>query len=219
MKKLLITSIFVLMGFMALQAQENFEGVIIFDLKIDASELDPQTAAMMPKETTMYLSGNRICTQQKTAFTEQKVIVNANEKMFWLLLSMMGQNMAIQSTFAEALEDVDDTQMPEFTYLDEYKEIAGYKCQKVVMKDGENEVVSYLTNEIKGFENMYLDNPQFNKMKGFIMEAQTNTQGLSMTMTAREVKKEKVDEAVFAIPNNYQKMTMKEFQSMMGGGQ
>lgn len=218
MKKLFLTLVLFLISLTVVKAQEIFEGTIYFDVKIDAADLDPQTSSLLPKETTIYLSDGKICTYQKTMLSEQKVIVNTHDKMLLMLISIMGQNISVQSSFDEILEDVDQEQIPEFTYLDEYLTIAGYKCQKVVLKDKESEIVAYVTEEIKGFENMYLDNLAYNKLKGIMLRIDSKAQGMNMSMTAREVKKGKVDDSIFAVPDDYQQMTMKEFRSLMGGG-
>lgn len=211
-------AVIILIAFLSLNAQENFQGSIIFDIKLEGESIDPQMSAMMPKEVKLYMDTDKVCTEQKTMFSNQKVIIDAKEKMLWILMSMMGQNIAIHSTFDEMMGQTQNVDDISIEYLEEYKTIAGYKCQKVVMKNDESNTIAYVTDQIKGFKNMYLDNPVYNQMKGFILESTSDVNGINVIMSAREVKKEKVDASVFEIPDSYQKLTMTEFQSMMGGG-
>jgi hypothetical protein len=56
----------------------------------------------------------------------------------------------------------------------------------------------------------------FKDLEGFPMEIMIKTQGIGVTIAAKEVKNT-IDAANFDVPNGYTKMTMQEFSEQMGG--
>jgi hypothetical protein len=51
------------------------------------------------------------------------------------------------------------------------------------------------------------------------MQAAGQEGDINLLITAKEVKKEKVKDTMFAVPTGYQEMSMTEFKKMFGGGQ
>ena len=61
-----------------------------------------------------------------------------------------------------------------------------------------------------------MNNQQFNDLKGFPLQYSINTQGMTMYLIAKNITKEKYGKNEFEIPSGYEKMTLEEFQKMMG---
>ncbi|MCW8967457.1 MAG: hypothetical protein OQK43_02785, partial [Flavobacteriales bacterium] len=76
-------------------------------------------------------------------------------------------------------------------------------------------MVVYYTDEISGTKT----NAQFKGLQGFLMEYTIENQGMTMTIAVKEVKEEKISNAEFTIPSDYESMTEEEFKKQMGGGQ
>jgi len=116
---------------------------------------------------------------------------------------------------AESLKKAVDAQgEPEITYLEDTKEIAGYECKKaeVTMDGMETPAIFYYTEKIqaiglRGMEKLTL--------KGMPLEYTISAQGLTMTMTAKEIKKEPVSDSSFEIPDGYTEVP-EQMKQMMG---
>ena len=65
---------------------------------------------------------------------------------------------------------------------------------------------------------IYHENSQVKGIKGVPMEYTMSTNGMNMTMTAKEVKKGGVNNSMFMITDDYQKLSTEDFARMLGGG-
>lgn len=83
---------------------------------------------------------------------------------------------------------------------DETKTIAGYLCKKAIMKQPDSPDVEVFYSEELKSDALSSINPQFKKLKGIPLEYQFHQEGMSMVSTAKEVKKETLDDNVFNPP-------------------
>ena len=128
-------------------------------------------------------------------------------------MDMMGSKVAIKMNPKDEKKAKKEAKVLDIKYLDETKEIAGYKCKKAeITLEGEEEtIIVYYTEEINTQETK----AQYKGLKGFPMSYEINTPEMKMVMTVKEVKKEKVSSAEFTVPAEYEEMTMEEFQAKM----
>ncbi|MGH1334794.1 MAG: hypothetical protein ACRBFS_01605 [Aureispira sp.] len=144
-----------------------------------------------------------------------------------MLMDMMGQQK-YKTIDAEDINKDDDkadkSKMPDIKYLKEYKEIAGYKCQKALLSmEGQAEkMVIYFTDKIempKGFEK-YTEQLNMAGMKGFPMAMEINTPEMKMNIIAKAVDLSKQAKKIFEIkaPEGYTEMTDEDLQGMGGMG-
>ena len=90
----------------------------------------------------------------------------------------------------------------------ETKMIAGYNCKKAIASvkgDEPAEYEIYYTNDIN-IQNSNFANPYF-KLDGVLMEYRMKKFGLEMQFTATSITKEKVDDAVFEVPENCEQIS------------
>lgn len=215
MKKIILTTLFMSILLFQTMAQKTFEGTVKF--AITYGDLPPEMAgyeAMLPKELTTKIKNGNSKTEQSTAMGTNITIADKDGNAT-ILMNMMGQKVAIKES---AKDKKQENNKPIITYIDETKEIAGYKCKKAELKfaDTDEVMVVYYTEDISTLAT----NPQIgvNGLKGFMMEYSLENQGIEMTISASTVTKEKISDAEFIVPSDYEVMTKEEFQKMMSGG-
>jgi len=214
MKNIILT--FLIISAFSIQsfAQKNFEGTVTF--KITYGELPPEMAgyeSMLPKESITKLKEGNSKTTQTTAMGTN-ITISDKAGNVTILMNMMGQKIAIKESIDK---EKDASSKPIITYVDETKKIAGYTCKKAELKfaDTDEIMVVYYTEEIVATTS----NSQLSDdgLKGFMMEYSINNQGIEMIISASTVTKEKISDAEFTIPTDYEVMTKEDFQKMMSG--
>ena len=198
---------------------DGFEGVIKYAIEVGGDELDAATKAQMPSEMVMYYKESLVRMEQVSPMYSIASISNVADGSVIILMDMMGQKFAVKQTkedVEDAKAEVGDEEKPEINFIDETKEIAGYTCKKAeVTQNGETMEV-YYTDEISVPQNENAQNA-VEGIDGMLMEFTINQQGMTMTMTVKEVKKSKVKKTMFTVPPDYEVKTMEEFQMMFGG--
>ena len=206
----------------AQKKEKTFAGSIRYSISYE--DLDPQYKGQVPTEMITYVKDGKVRMDQiSPIYTMGAVTLEDGSAI--VLIDIMGQKLATQQTKedmekakAEAKEsgDLKDWE-PEVKATDETKMIAGYKCTKYeVTTDGETMEV-FVTEDIP-MPAIYHENSQIKGIKGVPMEYTMSNQGLNMTMTAKEVKKGGVNNSMFMITDDYQKLSAEEFAKMLGGG-
>lgn len=201
------------------QKGKDFEGKIVYELSFPGLEIDANSAAMLPKESTVYIKGGKSRTEMSMGMgMTNTTITDSKTKTATVLYDMMGNKMAIKMTEAEMKENKPKAE-PTVTELNETKEIAGYKCKKAEIKlnDAENTVMYvYYTPEI-GNKDMNWGQNTLKGINGFPMEFETKQQGMTMKFVVKTVTKEPVADAKFVIPTDYKETTKEDLQKMFGG--
>jgi hypothetical protein len=233
MKKfnLILASLFLLSS-IAINAQKELtQGMV----KMEVTEVNsdnPQIAAQME----MFKG-----TQTEYYFSDEKSLVNANmmggmmkmqtltnnaDEHVTMLFEAMGQKMMIESTKEERAEmEAGQSEMADAADIiydkNDTKEILGYKCYKATVKmdadpNMQMEFSMYITPELKA-SNKMIQGLQAYELEGFPLELVLNTDQMSLTTSAVDLKKE-IDKSVFDLnTSGYTKMSFEEFQQSMGG--
>ncbi len=85
------------------------------------------------------------------------------------------------------------------------KEIAGFKCKEAVVSLKSGETINvYYTNDI-GISNPNWSNP-YSKIDGVLMDFQMERYGLAMHLKAKQVLDQKIDDSVFNITEDFEKI-------------
>jgi len=212
--KYLLSSLFVGLSFLTGYSQ-NFQGKLVFSVTYtQVPEKMKGMESMLPQSQVMYVKGSKSRVEQQTAGGSTIVISDKEAGTSTVLTEAMGQKYKM--TFdAESLKKMIETQgNPKIKYLEGSKEIAGYSCKKAeaTMEGMDKPAVFYYTEKIqpvglRGMEKLQL--------KGMPLEYTIAAQGLTMTMSASEVKSESVDDHLFEIPDGYMEMP-DQMKQMMG---
>jgi GLPGLI family protein len=199
-------------------AQKSFEGTVNYDLSYQ--DLPAEMAAMeamLPDEMSIQIKGEKTRLEQSMGMGMSSVTITDMKKGSGvLLMDMMGKKMAVEMS-KEELEKMDKKKAadkkPEFKYLDETKEIAGYKCKKAIVSvEGAGELEIYYTEDLPAGASK-----QYEGLNGFPLEYTVAQGPMKIKMTAKTVKQEKLDKSLFETPSGYDKMSFEEFQKSMGG--
>lgn len=193
----------------------QFEGKVVFEIDYELPEAMESQRSMLPSQMDMLINKTKTKVIQNTMMGSQIVITDKKSESSILLMDMMGQKIAINMP-SPTEEEKAKEKLPTFKYDDKTKKIAGYKCKHSVMsiEDENGETIEtdvYYTEDIPADANNKLKG-----LKGFPLEYSITTQGMSMTLTAKTISKEKYSASEFSIPEGYSEMTMEEFQKSMG---
>jgi len=195
-----------------INAQKDFEGVVVYDMILDKnSGLPPEAAALLKGSTiTTYIKGDLRRTDTNTPMSSQSIIIDEKAKTVVSLMDIMGQKYLIRMSPEDGKEQFST---PEIKYMEETKTIAGYACKKaeitIKSKEGKEDKINvFYTDEI-------IDSwirPAYKGLKGFPMEYAINQNGMKLTLIAKNVSKEKVPDSKFEIPKDYKETTLEEMQ-------
>lgn len=204
----------------AIAQKGSFEGKVVYELSFPGMELDANTAAMMPKESSFFIKDTKSRMEMSMGMGMSTVTLSdSKDKSTTLLYDMMGNKMAIKMTEEEMKKKNASEKTPTVKQLPETKEIAGYKCKKaeISLNDAENTVTTvYYCPELSS-KNLVFGQDHLKGIDGFPMEFETKQQGMTMRFAAKQVTKEAVADSKFTVPSDYKPMTMDEFSKMMSG--
>lgn len=196
------------------QKAKPFEGVITFSMIFDDAALDPASKSLLANaEMIIYIKNEKSRMDMDLGMMKNSTISDSKKKTAVALMDIMGQKMAMK-VGEEEIEKKEEKE-PKITYLDETKEIAGYKCKKAIITTGESgeSITVYYTEEIPVTQY----NTQIKGIKGYPLEYETNQSGLKVLISAKSVKKEDVSDSKFLVPDDYKEVTKEELQQMFGG--
>ncbi len=182
------------------------QGVIIYDVEISDDNTDIP-GAMMPSELkTYYLSGKTATSiTAGLGLVETRIISDPVLRQYKTLVSAMGQKIALVLDEAKVSNNLNDRIDLELTYTGREKQIAGFTCKEVVVKDSTDNVFSiYFANDFP-VKNVNWGTP-FRDIDGLLMEYSMKFGNAVMSLRVKEVIMEKVDPALFEIPDDYQQI-------------
>ncbi len=146
---------------------------------------------------------------------EMSKIENTENKMYFLLFDLGERKIAIKTT-KEEMEAEEDNLEYTIAYTKETKKIAGYKCRKAILHYDKG-----LTSTLYYSKKLTFGNKdhkrEFDKIEGIVMEYQQITPVGSITFTLDKIELIEINEEVFNIPQDYEILTLQEFQNIMMG--
>ncbi len=213
-----MTVIAVAIAMTSVKAQTKIsEGSVTYTITMTDNDMDPQVASMMPKEMTVSFKGDRSKSDMKMGMGNVSAIYDVKAKMLITLMDMMGQKNAIKMSEADMEKESGKQPKTSIKYLDDTKVICGYTCHKAeVSTEGDkHKQVVYYTKDIVS-KNANAMKGGLKGIEGFPLEYEMNMKGMGMKMTAKSISKDKVDDAIFKIPEGYKEMTMDDVKKMGG---
>lgn len=214
-----------LFSLIALVSFGQFEGTIVYGITLpDAGgENASLMASMMPSEATLQVGKTKSRIEMKMGMGIKNVtIADKKSKEVVTLMDIMGQKMAMTISADDIKKGGKEAPKFKLVTLDkgDQVEIAGYKCKHAIYEDENGSQFDVYYTEEFGSENYSAstDNP-FKDLKGLMLKYTIAAKGMKMTMTAKSVVKEKVDDSRFVIPSDYKPVTQEQLMKMYGGGQ
>ncbi|MBN8667414.1 MAG: hypothetical protein J0M30_07910 [Chitinophagales bacterium] len=194
------------------------EGTISYDIVINTGEADPKIADMFDGAlSVVYLKANKSRSELVSSLGTQSTIVDGRTGNATVLKEYGETKYMITMTAANWKESNQKYEGVEFTYLDEYKEILGYKCQKAVgkLKDGSEFTVFYTPDLIPENKDFQYANKGLN---GLAMEYESSLGKIKVVYTVSKISFNIVPASKFDLPKSgYRVMTYEE--SMKLGAQ
>ncbi|CAN5368451.1 hypothetical protein BH10BAC1_BH10BAC1_09030 [soil metagenome] len=222
MKKLILALGLLLTVAINTAAQKSFEGIVTYGISFENSGLPPEALQMLKgAESVVYIKGDKRRVDMNTAMQSTASVMDNKAKTIIMTMDIMGQKYLIKMNESDMQKEKETAPTTTIKYLDETKEVAGYKCKKAEVttksKEGKEETfIVYYTSEIPTND---MKNT-FEGLKGFPLEYSISQGGVKMSFTTKSISKEAVADAKFELSKEgYQETTMEELQKMMMGGQ
>jgi len=191
------------------------EGIISYDIVVNSGNSNPTIADMFDgAKSIVYLKGYMSRFEKVSSLGVESTIIDGKTGKVNVLKEYGEQKYIITMTpdnWKDANKKYNDIS---FTYANEYKEIAGYKCQKAIgkMSDG-TEINVFFTKDLvaenREFEYAYKSLP------GLAMEYETTIGTLKVTYTVSKVSFGIVPSSRFELPKSgFRVMTYDESLQM-----
>ncbi|MEO7922164.1 MAG: hypothetical protein ABIR30_00650 [Chitinophagaceae bacterium] len=219
MKKLynIFTGIIILLSSVQVMAQRRLtEATISYDIVINTSNKTPQAADLLDGATSViYLKGNSSRSEMVSSLGTQSTIVDGKSGAVTILKDYGDQKYMIKMTPDNWNQSNKKYDGVNFTYIKEFKKIAGYDCQKAIgrMADSSTFVV-YFTRDLlpmnKDFQ--YLNR----NLPGLAMQYEAVLGKMMVTYTVSNINMNPVAQSKFDLPKaGYRVLT---YEESMGSG-
>jgi GLPGLI family protein len=195
-----------------LYAQKRLtEATISYDIVINTNNAQPQAADLLDGATSViYLKGNSSRSEMISSLGTQSTIIDGKTGNVTVLKDYGEQKYMINMTAANWKESNKKYEGIVFTYLEEYKTIAGYNCQKAIGKLADSTSFTvYFTKELipvnKDFQ--YLNK----NLPGLAMQYEAAMGKMMVTYTVSNISFNPVAQIKFDLPKSgYRVMTYAE---------
>lgn len=195
-----------------LYAQKRLtEATISYDIIINTNNAQPQAADLLDGATSViYLKGNSSRSEMISSLGTQSTIIDGKTGNVTVLKDYGEQKYMINMTAANWKESNKKYEGIVFTYVEEYKTIAGYNCQKAIGKLADSTSFTvYFTKELvpvnKDFQ--YLNK----NLPGLAMQYEAAMGKLMVTYTVSNISFNPVAQIKFDLPKSgYRVMTYAE---------
>ncbi len=191
------------------------EGVITYALDFP-DDMGGAGKAMLPKKAKYAFKDGKAAASFSMALgmVRMKFISDRVNNKTYMLNSAMGIKTGVDITSAD-IDVYQDSIDLSIETTEETKEIAGYTCKKLVLRDNKSgeETAAYITEEINPgdiYGMLPIDLPQGTLME-FVFEG-----AQSFGVKAIEVEKKSISDSMFEVPSDYKMMNMEEYQNQNG---
>lgn len=192
------------------------EATITYDIVINTNNSTPKAADLLDGATSViYLKGTSSRSEMISSLGTQATIIDGKTNNVTILKDYGEQRYMIKMTPANWKESNKKYDSIRFTYFNEYKTIAGYKCQKAIGHMADS--TSFTVYFSKDLVPMNKDFEYLNKnLPGLAMQYEASLGNKMVTYTVSNISFNPVSQLKFDIPKSgYRLMTYEESK---GGG-
>jgi len=212
MKKRFLILIISLVFFIPLFAQKKIsEGSIVYNVAVNTNDPTPKLADGFDGATnTIYIKGKLSRSELVSVFGTQSTIIDGRTGNVNVLKEYGDKKYMISMTPADWIEANQKYDSVAFTYLDEYKTIAGYNCRKAIgkLKNGESFTVYYTTELVPENQNFQYSN---RTLPGLALEYESSLGKNKVVFSASKISFDPVPASKFDLPKTgFRIMTYKE---------
>jgi len=194
------------------------EATISYDIIINTSNTSPQAADLLDGATSViYLKGNSSRSEMVSSLGTQATIIDGKTGNVAILKEYGDQRYMIRMTPDNWKQSNKKYEGVSFTYYDEYKTIANYKCQKAIGRLADNTTFTvYFTRDLipvnKDFQ--YLNK----NLPGLAMQYEATMGKMMVTYTVSTINMNPVPQIKLDIPKTgYRVMTYEESKGLENG--
>jgi Domain of unknown function (DUF4412) len=192
------------------------EGIIEFK----ATPVNPKSSMsmMFPDKMTVKFNSNYTLAELEAGVGAMHIgfLSDAKNKTFTNMVSFLDKRAAVLDSSAIKLRNY---YLPDYTVTEtkELKKIAGYNCQKAILKftDGSPDLEVWYTKDLN------IINPNWSnayyKIDGVLMDYKLKKFGLELHFTASTVQQAKIDSTVFTVPAEYKIISEDELDQRLQG--
>jgi GLPGLI family protein len=205
-----------LIAMTSVSAQKRLtEATISYDIVINTNNAAPQAADLLDGATSViYLKGNSSRAEMVSSLGTQSTIVDGKTGGVTVLKDYGAQKYMINMTAANWRESNKKYEGISFTYVDEFKTISGYNCQKAIGRLADSSTFTvYFTKDLvpvnKDFQ--YLNK----NLPGLAMQYEASLGKMKVTYTVASINFNPVPQIKFDLPKSgYRVMTYEESRGM-----
>lgn len=178
------------------------EGIITYDIVVSTGDTNPSMADMFDGATSIvYLKGYYSRFERVSSLGVESTIIDTKAGKIAVLKEYGEQKFMITMTPDNWKDANKKYNNIAFTYVEEYKDIAGYKCQKAIGKLSDGTIINVffakdLISENRDFEYAYKSLP------GLAMQYETTIGSLKVTYTVSKVSFTIVPSSKFELPKS-----------------
>ncbi|MEO6613181.1 MAG: hypothetical protein ABIT05_14950 [Chitinophagaceae bacterium] len=187
------------------------EATITYDIIINTSNKTPQGADLLDGATSViYLKGNSSRSEMVSSLGTQSTIVDGKTGFVNILKDYGEQKYMIKMTPENWRQSNRKYEGVSFIYVNEYKTIAGYNCQKAIGRMADSSTFNvYFTKELVP---MNKDFQYLNKnLPGLAMQYEATLGKMMVTYTVSTINFNPVAQSKFDLPKSgYRVMTYEE---------
>lgn len=192
-------------------AQKIQEGSVEFTITYpELKDKTKEDLELLPSSMVVYFKPGKFRLELHTIVGTTVIITDVLKQESYMLAEMMGKKIAMVSTGEEnqKLEKENNLKYPSNLSLGyKTKKIAGYKCRQFNVtsehEKGTHRFEGYFTDELPDFAST-ISSLLYKDIKGFIMEYETNSDGLIMHFKATKVIPKSISDIWFEVPPDYQ---------------
>jgi hypothetical protein len=182
-------------------------------IEYDAAPVDENhpMAGLVPRKMTVKFKKNVFCAEMSVmGVLTTNFIANPTKKTMTILVKMFNDKQASIDN-EKAIKEENDQYKLEFKETGETKEIAGYKCKKLIATSVDDPTIKF---DVFYTEELNVTSPNllspYAEIKGMLMEYRLKKFGLEMTFKAVGVKKEEIPDEEFELPAYYKVISKQE---------
>jgi len=196
----------------SLLAQKKFsEGSIVYNVVVNTNDPNPKLADGFDGATnTIFIKGKLSRSELVSVFGTQSTIIDGRTGNVEVLKEYGEKKYMISMTPADWIEANQKYDSVTFSYQDEYKTIAGYKCRKATgkLKNGETFIVYYTPDLIPENQNFQYSN---RTLPGLALEYESNLGKNKVVFSASKISFDPVPASKFDLPKTgFRRMSYKE---------
>ena len=141
--------------------------------------------------------------------------MNNKDSISSTMLKIMNKKYFCQTHFNEPSIYSSSYEGMKIDFVDETKEIAGYKCKKAIVSfpdTSKSTFEIYYTDEIK-IDDLYLGSP-YKNINGVLIEFQMELNNISMKLTLNNITNDEISDDVFLIPDDYERVATDSLENI-----